>query len=399
MKRSIKLLTILLAGAGAFTSCRSDMEHFDNKIYHTADRINTVFVEEETDDYLRTLQAKLAMPAGSDIRFLYAADPAQVAWYNTAYGAQSELLPERYYELPEAEAVIPAGEVVSNRVEVRFKGLTQLDKTKVYVLPVSIVDAGIATLADRKTVYFVVKEASLVNVAANMKANAVCVPSWSDAGALNGLSQLTAEALVRVDAFAAGRGSNISTLMGVEGHFLIRFGDTAPDNQLQVVGRPSGSISDDKLTSPDWVVKPGRWTHIAVSYDSQTHEVNVYIDGERKSPQTFTKFTEAVNWGRYVATETDNERSFWIGYSYADDRYLDGDIAEVRVWNRVLSEEEIKAPNHFYKVPGPEENGALAAYWKFNEGNGADVADHSAHGNHAVARKVLTWNAVELPVK
>ena len=281
MKRHIGFLSVLLVGAGALVSCQDDTEHFDNKIYNTAEQTSTVFVEEEADSYVRTLQAQLAMPADSDISFAYVADPEQVEWYNTAYSDSAGMLPADYYEIPDPEAMIPAGETASSEVEIRFRNLLSLDKTQVYVLPVSIDGADVATLASRRTVYFVVKEASLINVVANLRENAVSV-EWKNPDPLRNLRSLTAEALVKVDEFADGRGSNISTLMGVEGHFLLRFGDTAPNNQLQVVGRPAGTTVDEKLTSSDWTVKTGRWTHIAVTYDSDTHEVNVYIDGVKK---------------------------------------------------------------------------------------------------------------------
>ena len=400
MKRHMNPFILLLAaGAGLLASCQDNMESFDNKIYNTTTQINSIFVEEEDDSYTRTLQAELAMPSATDVTFTYAVDAAQVDWYNTAYAETAVLLPADYYEIPEPAVTIRAGEVRSSQTEIRFVNLLTLDKTKVYVLPVSIEGVNVESLASRRTVYFVIKEASLVNTVANLRENAVSVPKWNNAAPLQSLSRMTAEALIKVDAFADGRGSNISTLMGVESHFLLRFGDTAPNNQLQVVGRPYGTTSDEKLTSSDWTVKAGEWTHIAVTYDSSTHEVNVYINGVKKTPQTFTKFTESVNWGRSYETETETQRSFWIGYSYADDRYLDGDIAEVRVWNKVLSEEEINATNHFYKIYDPATNANLVAYWKFNDGTGATITDYSSNANTASASKVLTWNSVELPAK
>lgn len=63
MKRHIGFLSVLLVGPGALVSCQDDTEHFDNKIYNTAEQTSTVFVEEEADSYVRTLQAQLAMPA------------------------------------------------------------------------------------------------------------------------------------------------------------------------------------------------------------------------------------------------------------------------------------------------------------------------------------------------
>lgn len=52
-------------------------------------------------------------------------------------------------------------------------------------------------------------------------------------------------------------------------------------------------------------------------------------------------------------------RCFWIGYSYNNERWLDADIAEVRIWNRVLSEEEINAKDHAYEVD-PNSEGLVA---------------------------------------
>lgn len=77
MKRHIGFLSVLLVGSGALVSCQDDTEHFDNKIYNTAEQTSTVFVEEEADSYVRTLQAQLAMPADSDISFAYVADPGR----------------------------------------------------------------------------------------------------------------------------------------------------------------------------------------------------------------------------------------------------------------------------------------------------------------------------------
>lgn len=182
----------MLVGSGALVSCQDDTEHFDNKIYNTAEQTSTVFVEEEADSYVRTLQAQLAMPADSDISFAYVADPGQVEWYNTAYSDSAGMLPADYYEIPDPEAVIPAGETASSEVEIRFRNLLSLDKTQVYVLPVSIDGADVATLASRRTVYFVVKEASLVNVVANLRENAVSV-EWRNPDPLRNLRSLTAE--------------------------------------------------------------------------------------------------------------------------------------------------------------------------------------------------------------
>lgn len=388
---SILFYTALMLFAGGFTSCQEDLENYDVKIYNSSDAVSRFFVEEEMDTESRFVQASIAKQLDSDVTFTFVADASLVNEYNAIYSDNATMLPSDYFEIPEPIAKVVAGKITSNAVEVVFKNLKSLDKTKTYVLPVTIQNSNIDVLASKRTTYFVLKEASLVNFSANLKDNNVRV-NFHDAAPLNNLTTLTAEALVKVDAFADGRGSNISTVMGVENHFLIRFGDTAPNNQLQI------ATNSDKLTSSDWVCKTGKWTHIAVTYNQSTKTVQVYIDGKKRTEQVFTSFNGPVSWGKYFEEESGDEtRSFWIGYSYESSRYLDGDICECRIWNRVLTEEEINSENHFYKVDPTSEG--LVAYWKFNEGQGDVIKDYSSYGNDGKASNGLVWNAVELPVK
>jgi hypothetical protein len=85
-----------------------------------------------------------------------------------------------------------------------------------------------------------------------------------------------------------------------------------------------------------------------------------------------------------------------VGYSYDTPRYLSSDISECRIWNRILSIDELNEKNHFYYV-NPKSNG-LVAYWKFDEGQGTTITDY-ANGNNLIANKELTWKALELPAK
>lgn len=390
-KKYVLFYSAMLFLAGSFTSCSEDLENYDSKIYSSVETLSPFYVEEEMITESRFVKASIAKPLDFDVTFSYVADASLVGEYNTSYSDNAEMLPSAYYEIPEPNAKIAAGKIESNEVEIIFKDLQNLDKSKVFVLPVTIQNANIDVLASKRTTFFVLKEASLVNFSANLKENSVRF-NFKNAAPLNGLTELTAEALIKVDAFADGRGANISTVMGVEGHFLIRFGDSAPNDQIQIAAK------GENLTSSDWVCKAGEWAHIAVTYSQATNTVQVYINGKKRTEQVFTSFKGPVNWGKYFEEETgDDTRSFWIGYSYEESRYLDGDVCECRVWNRVLTEDEIKAENHFYKV-APNSEG-LIAYWKFNEGSGNEIKDYSSNGNDGKASKGLVWNAVELPVK
>ena len=56
-----------------------------------------------------------------------------------------------------------------------------------------------------------------------------------------------------------------------------------------------------------------------------------------------------------------------------------GQMTEIRIWNKALTDDEINAENHFYTVDPASEG--LFSYWKFTEGEGATVADKTAKGN------------------
>ena len=88
-------------------------------------------------------------------------------------------------------------------------------------------------------------------------------------------------------------------------------------------------------------------------------------------------------------------RCFWIGYSHASDRYFDGQISEVRIWNKALTPEEINAPDHFYQVAAASDG--LVAYWKFDEGAGKTIKDQTSYGNDLTVEKELKWVNVSLP--
>ena len=60
-------------------------------------------------------------------------------------------------------------------------------------------------------------------------------------------------------------------------------------------------------------------------------------------------------------------------------------MTEMRIWNRTLTEEEINAPDHFYKVE-PDASG-LYSYWPFTAGTGDFVEDATGRGNKLYGEK------------
>ena len=119
----------------------------------------------------------------------------------------------------------------------------------------------------------------------------------------------------------------------------------------------------------------------------------MYINGIEKASGSVGK--SSISLGAKHTNEEDGSRCFWIGYSYKDDRYFDGAVSEARIWNRVLTAEEIQATNHFYAVDS-DSNG-LIAYWKLDEGSGTVAKDYSVSGYDLTIEKEPKWESVSLP--
>lgn len=221
---------------------------------------------------------------------------------------------------------------------------------------------------------------ALVNWAADMSGNRL-FPKWENGGP-GAATQFTLETLLYVKEFP--KNQMIATVMGIEGQFLLRFGDTGnPLTRLQV------ATSAGNYNVP-FDFSPNRWYHVAVTFDDAT--VKVYVDGEQKGEdQYFESRRYDYDQWEYVYSpinpnispawsyEPNGNRAFWMGYSYDQNRSLPGYMTEIRIWTKALTAEELNAENHFYNVDPASEG--LFSYWKFTEGEGATVADKTANGN------------------
>jgi hypothetical protein len=170
----------------------------------------------------------------------------------------------------------------------------------------------------------------------------------------------------------------ISSVMGIEENFLLRFGDVSvANNQLQLAG---GLINTKKfpVTSKAFF-STGKWYHIAIVYNGST--MALYVDG------VLDNYADAETGGINL---TDNySGGFHLGFS-AGGRFLNGYVSEARVWTRALSATELQE-NLCYVDPA---SNGLLAYWRFNGTEQAgNIPDLTGHGYTAVAAKPLAWVA------
>jgi hypothetical protein len=391
MKKSLYLATLLAASFGAMTSCQDSYENVgdDNKIWDPSDeRVSLTLLDGKADVVTKKLNVNMAAPVDYEVKVTYGVTPEKLEEYKAIYGGQPELLPEENYNFDENKATIFPGGVTSSDASITFSGILSLDDSKVYVLPVSIVNTPVPALASRTTTYFVFRGAALINTVANMTGTCLRFVNEGQTPMLGNLRQLTFECLIRPDAFT----NQLSTLMGIEGDWLIRIGDAGvPSNQIQLA-------SSRNVTDPAWQLETGKWTFVTLTYDGDTGEVNVYFNGVKKG-ETKKSRSETVDWN--VASE---DRACYIGYAYDTNRDFMGDMSEVRVWNRVLTPADLAERNHFYSVR-PDADG-LVLYLKFDEGAGNYIHDYANGYDMYVPATFpgqkskpadIKWDAVTLP--
>ena len=155
---------------------------------------------------------------------------------------------------------------------------------------------------------------------------------------------------------------NISNLIrGGDERALIRIGDADIDNNQPqfVIDCGAGQV---KLNA-NAKLNINTWYHIAGVYDNS--EMKLYINGELDN--------SLLQSG---AIDTTAEATTLGGST--GDRYLDGYLDEVRIWNGVRSATEIR-DNMCRNLAGDESG--LEAYYRFDEESGTSLPDESGNGN------------------
>jgi hypothetical protein len=393
MSKVMKKILISLTAVLALASCAEDtgLEVYENQLYlTTSEKTRLLYVSTE-NTYTDVLEASIAKPAEEDVQITYAEDESLVAVYNDIYHDNAVMLPTENYIFSSYEDKINAGDVRSSSVTLEFLDVLSLDKEVRYVLPVTIRKSNMKILDSRKTKYYIFEGANLVNIVADMHDN-YCDVEWKNPAVVTGMQEVTMECLANAN-WSNECGDSMCTLMGIEGYFLMRVGDVGhAKNEFQFCGYPNG-IANGPL------VEYQKWTHIVLTLSLATGQVNVYFNGVKQPQSTVVNTSKWKNMGG-VSFSIDKSvcdyPEFHIGTAYNNTRNLCGYLSECRIWNRVLTAEEIadQKVRPYYVDPKSE---GLVAYWKFNEGTGSTIVDRTGNGNDAVAKNPIKWVKMTLP--
>ncbi len=139
-------------------------------------------------------------------------------------------------------------------------------------------------------------------------------------------------------------------------------------------------------------VNDGQWHHVACTFASSDpaniSSVKLYVDGRLDTISDQTGYSLNTASGDDVRIATD----------YAN-RYFKGQIAEVRIWNKARTAEEIQADLH-QRLTGKESG--LVGYWQFNqiqtEGDQQKVLDLTGNNNHGTVKGAILKDDKTLPI-
>jgi hypothetical protein len=161
------------------------------------------------------------------------------------------------------------------------------------------------------------------------------------------------------------------------------------DGGIQTVSLLEGfSGVDGKWRAPAGAIALREWQHICVSYDrsSTSNDPVFYVNG---TTRTTTEYGSPTG-----TADNESAEKMYLGNMLSDlNSTFDGTLDDVRVYNRILSGEEVKDLYNATKgvtlassqavVPGSTLQSGLVGYWSFNGLDVTDkVYDRSGQNNH-----------------
>ena len=130
-------------------------------------------------------------------------------------------------------------------------------------------------------------------------------------------------------------------------------------------------------------IQIGNWHHVAITWNGASKTVAHFIDGQRVG-------THRVNKGKITYNQNN---SVLFGMNASGKEPFQGELKEVRIWNRARLRAEIQAAmNH--RLKGDE--AGLVGYWPCDDGSGPIARDLTANANHAELQSVR-WAQPKAP--
>lgn len=149
----------------------------------------------------------------------------------------------------------------------------------------------------------------------------------------------------------------------------------------------TNAASNFALTQTTTQYKDTLWHHVAVTYNSSTGVLSMYIDGVFTNNSTNSAYPTTSSFGLLTYNTTTR---VIFGNDHAGttpgtqtDRQFRGSLADIRIWNVVRSAADISA-NFRQRLVGNETG--LIGYWKLHQGYGTGWGSYTTASDSTVNR-------------
>lgn len=297
--------------------------------------------------------------------------------YNKETGKSYVLPPAESIGLSSGETVIKSGNYISEAVRFSVKSVDALDMGSNYCVTIVITgtDGDMSVLESSRVMYVVLNRVLVGRAVVLNGGGAFHVPQFMTDSRVGALGAASMEIKVCVDRWQTDTWT-LSTLMGIEENFLLRFSKVnGVPNTLEIgpifVSGKKAFVHTDRQCVTD------RWYHVACVFDGSS--AAIYVNGELDVKYSVPTGTLNLN--------DDYFDGFWIGQS-CNGRGLIGAVSEARFWNKALTTNEIQ-DNMCYVDPMTD---GLLACWIFNEPqDDGRFLDVTGNGFDAFPKGGYTW--------
>jgi hypothetical protein len=117
------------------------------------------------------------------------------------------------------------------------------------------------------------------------------------------------------------------------------------------------------------------WTHLVGVYNATAGSMRLYINGTLNANAAHT-----VTWNA-----TGKAFAGRLHWANVDQNYFDGQLDDIRIWNRALSDTDVSDLYNATATTGP------ALRWDMDEGSGTTTADRTGSNNYGTLGSAATW--------
>ena len=322
----------------------------------------------------RTFTVRMQRPASQDVQVKLEFDTTMIDAYNAKNSTAYQMLPAKYIDMPQMEAVIAAGQVSAPSLTMSIKPFTTPNQEQ-FAIPVrisSVVGAQatgngnkllllLSSPLKQKSVVLERNNAHSINFKGDIAAPTWSFEFWLKVNNKTGqptepwFGTATGDPQRPKRAQIFGDNSAPIHLSGTESVLLRYWADgvkkTGPTLQCQLDGPYMDS-------SEFWY--PDTWYHIVYTYDGKT--LTLYKDGE-------VDVTKEVSKNFIFKT-----LSFCSSFGWQ----MEIELTQIRLWNKALTKNAIK-DGMSRQLPGNSDG--LVGYWPCDEGEGTVLKDHTSNGN------------------